>query len=145
MKYVSREVLKEKYNKKVSYIMRSVDSTRGRKLDAVPELFMCDLWRKHSHLENISPSTSVLRSQLSCHPSPVLIRHQVLMQWASLRTQCQEAHFHRTAKISWLERITQNSLNILIQIETTQENNHKIKWNSRQNTTNVILAEMGSG
>jgi hypothetical protein len=80
--------------------MRSVASTRGRKLDEVPELFMCDLWRKHSHLENISLSTSILCSQLSCHPSPVPIRHQVLMQWASLRTQYQEAQFCRTAKIS---------------------------------------------
>jgi hypothetical protein len=71
--------------------MRSVASTGGRKLDAVPELHMCDLWRKHSHLENISPSTSVLRSQLSFHPRPVFIRHQVLMQWANLRPRCQEA------------------------------------------------------
>lgn len=54
MKYVSREILKEKFNKKVSYIMRSVASTRGRKLDPFPELHMCDLWRQHSHLENIS-------------------------------------------------------------------------------------------
>jgi len=80
--------------------MRSVASTRGRKLDAVPELHKCDLWRKPSHLENISPSTSVLRNQLSFHPSTVLIRHQVLMQWDNLRPQCQDVQFRPTAKVS---------------------------------------------
>jgi len=80
--------------------MRSVASTLCRKLDAVPELHVCDLWRKPSHLENISPNTSVLRSQLSFHPSPLLIRHQVLMQWANPRTQCQEAQFRPAAKIT---------------------------------------------
>jgi len=80
--------------------MRSVASTRGSKLDAVPGLHMCDLWRKPSHLENISSSTSVLRSQLSFHPRPLLIRYQVLMQWANLRPQCQEAQFRPAAKIT---------------------------------------------
>ena len=93
-------MLKEKYIKTVSYIMRSVASTRGRKLDAVPELHKCDLWRKPLHLENISPSTSVLRSQLSFHPSTVLIRHQVLMQWTNMRPQYQEAQFLPTVKIN---------------------------------------------
>ena len=80
--------------------MRSVASNHGRKLDAIPELHICDLWRKQSHLENISPSTSVFRSQLSFHPSPLLIRHQDLKQWANLRLRCQEAQFRPIVKIS---------------------------------------------